>query len=103
MVITESFWVRSDSKITLEIWCFVGFLRSSVHSGSMTLLTQWSTRSSLFVCGEVYHQTFCKSSMLKEADVLIVSTFCYGQYSKPVLAFGTERVKEYDNKDFQLR
>ena len=28
---------------------------------------------------------------------------CYGQYSKPVLAFGTERVKEYDNKDFQLR
>jgi hypothetical protein len=27
---------------------------------------------------------------------------CYGQYSKPVLAFGTERVKEYDNKDFQL-
>src|ERR1700678_437080 len=29
-------------------------------------------------------------------------TLCYGQYSKPVLAFGTERVKEYDNKDFQL-
>ena len=27
---------------------------------------------------------------------------CYGQYSKPVLAFGTERVKEYDNKDFNL-
>jgi hypothetical protein len=27
---------------------------------------------------------------------------CYGQYSKPVLVFGTERVKEYDNKDFQL-
>ena len=25
---------------------------------------------------------------------------CYGQYSKPVLAFGTERMREYDNKDF---
>ena len=25
--------------------------------------------------------------------------WCYGQYSKPVLAFGTERMKEYNNKD----
>ena len=33
---------------------------------------------------------------------LHIVDLCYGQYSKPVLAFGTERVKEYDNKDFQL-
>jgi hypothetical protein len=29
--------------------------------------------------------------------------FCYGQYFKPVLVFGTERAKEYNNKDVQLR
>ena len=78
-MITESFWVRLGSMTTLEsgyrtpeISCFVGCLESFVCSGSVTLLTRRSTRSSLFVCGEVYHQMFGKSSMLKEADVLLV-------------------------------
>ena len=78
-MITESFWVCSGSMTTLEsgyrtpeISCFVGYHKTFVCSGSVTLLTCRSTRLSSFLSGEDYHETFGKSSMLKEADMLIV-------------------------------
>src|SRR5271168_586084 len=53
----------------------------------------------------LYRANFKIKKKSKRLDFQTLSTgleYCPGQYSKPVLVFGTERVKEYNNNEFQL-
>src|ERR1700678_1544689 len=100
-------WWRMSMCLTLP-WSLV-FLDKAIAPRLSPLITPgmsypiWTSSNQLCI------QTICwahldiatySASTVESATVACL--LCYGQYSKAVLAFGTERVKEYDNKDFQL-